>query len=60
MDPIKFWLKRALCFFSLSFLHWQGQKGLGMYGDAAKCDVCGADRYGLLVFRDTNPYHAAH
>jgi hypothetical protein len=40
------WLKRVLCVVGL---HWEGVKGLGMYGDANRCDVCGADAYGLLV-----------
>jgi hypothetical protein len=26
-----------------------------MYGDAATCDLCGADDYGLFVINDTNP-----
>lgn len=36
-------------------IHWSGQKGLGMFGDASRCAHCGADSYGLLVIRDKGP-----
>lgn len=42
-------LKRLLCVFGL---HWEGQKSLGMYGDAARCSVCGMDAYGLKVLKE--------
>ena len=38
--------KRWLCWFGI---HWEGQKGLGMYGDANRCAHCKADAYGLCV-----------
>ena len=45
--PIKWWFaKRLLC---LIGIHYEGLKNLGMYGDAAYCDLCGADAYGLKV-----------
>lgn len=42
-------LKRILCLFRI---HWEGWSGLGMYGDAARCAVCGKDRYGLVVLHE--------
>lgn len=33
-------------------VHWEGQKGLGTYGDANRCAHCGADGYGLVVLRE--------
>lgn len=33
-------------------IHWSGQKGLGMWGDANRCRRCGADAYGLLVIKE--------
>ena len=48
-----FRLKRLLCFFSLGLLHWEGWKGLGMWGDANRCAVCGMDRFGLPVLFET-------
>lgn len=45
--PIKYWhIKRFLCLFGI---HWEGLRDLGMYGDAAYCDICLTDRYGLKV-----------
>jgi len=40
---------RILCFFGI---HWRGVKNLGMYGDASRCSICGADRYGLFVINE--------
>lgn len=45
-------LKRALCWVSLGIVHWSGDRGIGMYGDANSCERCGADRYGLVVLHD--------
>lgn len=41
-------LRWTLC---LVGIHWRGKRGLGMYGDAAKCNICGADGYRLLVIK---------
>jgi hypothetical protein len=42
--------KRLLCFLGI---HLEGVKGLGMYGDANRCNICGADAYDLFVIRET-------
>lgn len=44
-------LKRVLCFFGA---HWSGVIGLGMYGDAARCDVCGRDSYDVFIINPRN------
>ena len=33
-------------------IHYEGYKGLGMYGDANACAHCGADGYGLIVLKE--------
>lgn len=33
-------------------IHWRGRKNLGMYGDAARCSICGRDAYGLFVVKE--------
>lgn len=43
---VKRWWMRPLCMVGI---HWRGVSGLGMYGDASRCSICGADRYGLVV-----------
>lgn len=43
------WWHRVPCFFGV---HLYGHKNLGMFGDAASCSVCGADRYGLFVINE--------
>jgi hypothetical protein len=45
-------LKLSLCISSLGFVHYEGKKNLGMYGDAARCDTCKMDRYGLIVLHE--------
>lgn len=43
---VKRWWMRPLCAVGL---HWRGVSGLGMYGDAARCSICGADSYHTVV-----------
>ena len=43
---VKRWWMRPLCMVGL---HWRGVSGLGMYGDASRCSVCGADGYHTVV-----------
>lgn len=46
-----FWT-RILCWVGI---HWRGTKGLGMFGDANRCSLCGADAYGLVVIHEEKP-----
>lgn len=47
-------LKRVLCapLCYLLGIHLEGHTGIGMWSDAAKCTICGQDRYDLIVLRD--------
>jgi hypothetical protein len=45
---MKFFI-RILCFIGI---HWSGEKGIGMYGDANRCSHCGYDAYGTLVLKE--------
>lgn len=42
-------LRWTLC---LLGIHWTGKKGLGMYGDANRCNICDRDAYGLFVIKE--------
>ena len=44
-------LKRILCTVGL---HWSGITDIGMYGDAARCGICGADKYDLTIIHGRN------
>jgi hypothetical protein len=46
MQVLKRVAKWALCCVGY---HWSGEADLGMYGDAARCDLCGRDAYGLYI-----------
>lgn len=47
-------LKRVLCapLCYLLGIHLEGVTGIGMWGDASRCNLCGTDRFDIIVLRD--------